>query len=893
MAIKISGNTVIDDSQNISVSGNATANSFVGDGSNLTNLPGGGNVTEVTASGTLSDGSTVIVNTDGTVSVVSQTTSETTGAGAETPTLIRSTGVDNTASVYDSTNQKVIIVYEDTGNGSAGTAIVGTVSGTTISFGTPVVFNSAHTNYPSIAYDSTSNKVVVAYSNAGNSSYGTAIVGTVSGTSISFGSAVVFKSAATYYVSPTYDSANNKVVIAYNASTGKAIVGTVSGTSISFGTEVEFNSSGESLYIASTFDSTNNKVVIAYRDLGNSNYGTAIVGTVSGTSISFGSESVFESAQANYMSAVYDSSNQKVVIAYQDDGNSNYGTAVVGTVSGTSISFGSPVIFNSSVTMEISAVFDSSNNKVAIAYRGGSYPSVYGTAIVGTVSGTSISFGSAVVFESADSWYMSTAYDSTNQKVVIAYGDAGNSYYATAAVFSTTGFSIPQVGSLTNFYEVGGGGGDPPNVAYDPVNDKVIVVHRGDSNWYLYATVGTVSGTSISFGTPVQIVSHVTYYNQIVYDANADRFVIAWSRLGSGGGTSIVAQVSGDTVTVGSNSVFETDNLTNAMSETNNWLVYDPDSQKVVVTYVYDINNEYGRSKIGTVDPSTNSISWSSGDTWSSNQCGGPSLVYDTNENKFVVFYQDRSNSRRLSAKVGTMNGSGTNITWSSQQTPEAVYTGVISTAYLPSIQKILIVYAKSNAGSPDWNWSGRAIVGTVSGTSISFGSPIEWISNQIVYMDSVYDSNKQNVVLIYRDQSNDDGILRPITISGTTPSFGDATTFTGHSAGNLLTHTTGGNNVIVLEDQANSNYGRAFVYNQSTMVTSTNLTSENYIGISDGAFTDGQTATIQLIGSVDDAQSSLTPGQKYYVQDDGTLAESGSVFAGTAVSSTSLVVKS
>ena len=74
MAIKISGNTVIDDSQNISVSGNATANSFVGDGSNLTNLPGGGNVTEVTASGTLADGDTTIVNADGTVSAVTETT---------------------------------------------------------------------------------------------------------------------------------------------------------------------------------------------------------------------------------------------------------------------------------------------------------------------------------------------------------------------------------------------------------------------------------------------------------------------------------------------------------------------------------------------------------------------------------------------------------------------------------------------------------------------------------------------------------------------------------------------------------------------------------------------------------------------------------------------------
>ena len=66
----------------------------------------------------------------------------------------------------------------------------------------------------------------------------------------------------------------------------------------------------------------------------------------------------------------------------------------------------------------------------------------------------------------------------------------------------------------------------------------------------------------------------------------------------------------------------------------------------------------------------------------------------------------------------------------------------------------------------------------------------------------------------------------------------------------------------------------------------------ENYIGISDGAYSNGQTATIQLIGSVDDAQSSLTPGQKYYVQDDGTLAESGSVLAGTAIASTKLLIK-
>ena len=77
--------------------------------------------------------------------------------------------------------------------------------------------------------------------------------------------------------------------------------------------------------------------------------------------------------------------------------------------------------------------------------------------------------------------------------------------------------------------------------------------------------------------------------------------------------------------------------------------------------------------------------------------------------------------------------------------------------------------------------------------------------------------------------------------------------------------------------------------------MVSTTLTSENFIGISDGAYTNGQSATIQLAGSVDDAQSGLTPGSKYYVQGDGTLsttADSPSVFAGTAVATTKLIVK-
>ena len=93
--------------------------------------------------------------------------------------------------------------------------------------------------------------------------------------------------------------------------------------------------------------------------------------------------------------------------------------------------------------------------------------------------------------------------------------------------------------------------------------------------------------------------------------------------------------------------------------------------------------------------------------------------------------------------------------------------------------------------------------------------------------------------------------------------------------------------------DNSNSSYGTANVY--TVPYGATNLTAENYIGISNGAYADGVTATIQVVGSVDDAQTSLTPGQTYYIGFDGSLALTPvdpSVAAGTAVAATKLLIK-
>mgnify|MGYP003647639108 CR=1 FL=1 len=401
--------------------------------SNLSDLlPAGGgqNNTDFVADGTIVSGKPVILTAAGKVAPIAMASST-----AGTPVVYETAAADHTTAVFDSDSNKVVIAYRDEGNSDHGTAVVGTVSGTTISYGTPVVFEAAASSWTVAVFDSNSNKVVIAYRDEGNSNYGTAIVGTVSGTSISFGTPVVFNSANSYYMGGTFDSSNNKVVIAYSDGTMKAIVATVSGTSVSFGTAVQFDAASTTKRPSAAFDSNAGKVVIAWGD-NVSAAGTAIVGTVSGTAISFGTEVGFEAGGTYFTATIFDSNAGKVVIAYSDGGNSYYATAIVGTVSGTTISFGTAVVFDESWDEWFSAAFDSNANQTIISYKDGGN-SNYGTAINGTVSGTAISFGTAVVFETSSIKETATVFDSNSNKVVIAYEDVGNSSYGTGVVYST------------------------------------------------------------------------------------------------------------------------------------------------------------------------------------------------------------------------------------------------------------------------------------------------------------------------------------------------------------------------------------------------------------------------------------------------------------------------
>ena len=894
MAIQLAGNTVIHDNQNVQVSGVTTASSFVGDGSQLTNLPGGGGTLEATASGTLADGSKVIVNADGTVSVITQTSSqvESTGAGFGSVETFSSTGISNgqdTAAVYDPTNNKVIVAFTHNSGGWKGRAVVGTVSGTSITFGSPSTFESSGTaRYPSAVYDSANNKVVIAYVDDANSMRGTAVVGTVSGNSISFGTPAAWTSNTTYNLQAVYDSTNEKVVIAFRdggaSDFGKAVVGTVSGTSISFGSLITFESAA-TYYPSITFDSSNGKVVIAYHDNENSNTLTAVVGTVSGTSISFGSPVAIASTPSYHItSTTFDSTNNKVVIAYRDSGNSNYGTAVVGTVSGTSISFGSPAVFESAQVYDCAATFDSTLNKVVIAFTNNSQ---HGQVTTGTISGTSISFDTAVIFHAAQTNFLGIAFDSNSGKSIVTYKN-GNGDGGDSVVYTPTGISVPSMGSPTVFES------DTSYYAsaiYDSSNNKVIIAYNDYNNSQNgKAIVGTVSGTSISFGSPTVFNSNgTTQHISATFDSNSNKVVIAYLDRGNPtygtAGTAIVGTVSGTSISFGSPTLFNTANSGSIST------VYDSTNQKVVVAYCDYGDNSYGKAKVGTV--SGTSISFGSETTFnpgSTNQY--TSSTFDSSNGKVVIVYKDNGNGAYGTAIVGTV--SGTSISFGSESVFNSGNTGTVKAVYDSTNNKVVVAF--QDIPNSD---RGRAIVGTVSGTSISFGSPVTFTPTYTNSFSVTFDSTNNNVVITYRDGGwSYYGRAIVGTVSGTSISFGSPFVFESANTNRISStfDSSNGKLVVAYTDNGNSYYGTAVVFTPITMTTiyTTNLTAENFIGISDASYTNGQTATIQISGSIDDAQSGLTPGQKYYVQNDGTLSETAddpSVFAGTAVASTKLII--
>ena len=471
----------------------------------------------------------------------------------------------------------------------------------------------------------------------------------------------------------------------------------------------------------------------------------------------------------------------------------------------------------------------------------------------------------------------------------IANGDPCivNSDGTVSAVAATA--TAPSIGTetqLENFYNsfyrrIATGGG------------FVVAIYKRQSN-YLQARIGAVSSGAITWSSSVFTIYSANFvYAAISYDTNASRFIISYRDNLSGlryyraKSMAVSGTISSLSVSFGSEVTLQTGAYNSYMDH-----VYHPTENKTIA-----FNRSNSPSSIAyilTCNASNGAVTKDTNTTVNSSYGGGNEVgvCYDSGEDA-LVFVWEVSSGSELVARAATLSGSTLTFGTEVSVSGSGVASWFADNYNVPIASdgngNILVTWTNNS------NNYAYATLLTLSGTTLTKQNDT-LINGSVTTKNTAlaYDETQNNFAVMYQDNSST-GKVNTLTVSGTTVSvYGTETQIDSGSTGQTdIAYFSDLGGSVMLYQKGGTNYSHSNHYISTS--SSTNMTTSNYIGIADAAYANAATATIQVVGSVDDAQSGLTPGQTYYVQKDGSLgttADSPSVIAGTAVSATEIIVK-
>ena len=428
-------------------------------------------------------------------------------------------------------------------------------------------------------------------------------------------------------------------------------------------------------------------------------------------------------------------------------------------------------------------------------------------------------------------------------------------------------------------------------VVYDTTNDKYVLfyVEGGTGK----AKVGTLSGTTITWGTAVTYAASVNTTSQGFYDACYDphnnKCIVFFKNASNNRGSVCSGTVSGTSITFGTPVIV----MQNDIMESGT-ITYCPNANHNYVIAGNDGSNSRFISNVG-YNSGTNSSTWDNNVTLiSSNQGFVPGSCWDPVAQKIVVVWSDATNSSRGKMIAGTIASNA--VTWGTIQEFSSANCGrATSVVHHPPSGKNVIVWTEG--ASPDYS---RAVTATLSGTTFTLGS-VAVVSRNSSGAEvasrisgAVYDATAEKVLVAFGDnQGTVYGTSVSLIVDGINITPSNGYRFQGvdgihDGMPSLAYDPDSGQDVIVSFD---GNHIAYFV----EKLMATNMSASNFVGISQASYTNGQTAKISLTGSVNEAVSGLTPATKYYVLADGTLnvtADANNIFAGVAVAANKLYIR-
>jgi len=443
---------------------------------------------------------------------------------------------------------------------------------------------------------------------------------------------------------------------------------------------------------------------------------------------------------------------------------------------------------------------------------------------------------------------VSTAWDSSTNRVLALYKNNSNTKpaYIVGTVNDSTNsitwgtpsdFSVSGAGNLTGSCNIG--------------EDKFFVMFR-DGAALKAAIITTTSSNTASVGTIVQVCANSTtntYNYQCHFNPSTGNVLMAYADDDAVVGGAVVgnyASISGNTITVGTHANIFTYTMSVMVDS-----VFDPIRNTMLLAYSSGHTGEkiYTRAIIeptsgtqtvlGTQNTSANGI-----DT---TRTGSASLGFDFDKDVFHTMWVKHQNNYGYYNFTDGSYDTATNMPiwyddspYKKDLTPNGTHAnsldstgaGVFQMTYSSQLKKYIVVQRK---GSNAWFFT----CSTKADGMLNFD--LNWTQ--------------------FITASDYDYLGRPIVLN----------------CGILIPYVAG-----------NSFYTYIKRYD------GTDVTTENFIGFSKEAYTDGQTATVKVVGNVS-TQSGLTPGKKYYVQNDGSVGQSAglnSVPAGISLTATSLLIQ-
>jgi hypothetical protein len=278
---------------------------------------------------------------------------------------------------------------------------------------------------------------------------------------------------------------------------------------------------------------------VAYNDSATSE-GKAVLGSVG--PLSAGTSQVFNGATTAYI-AICSTSTSSGVICYRD--SDTLGKAIAFTRSGTVFTFGSEFTFNATATAWISCVALNSTT-VVVAYRDSD---TLGKAIVLSISGTTITApGSEATFDAVGPVQGTGITRLSPTLVIVGFSSNGTSAACPLAVSGSTITPGTQQGTTES--------GDYCSIAALDSQTAILVYASGVAPMRGMPLL-SITASTFNLGSSLEIASPTfddSPGNPLVDRLDSTRFIVTWQEAGGGSNfdTRVVAgQLSGSTLSFG------------------------------------------------------------------------------------------------------------------------------------------------------------------------------------------------------------------------------------------------------------------------------------------------------------------------------------------------------